>query len=64
MFDNEDIELKNRAGKILADYKKAEKKIKFHSAKIGKNTVVFCKNKENIEKYKNQYKTSKITFLD
>lgn len=60
----DETELRDRAQKLLANYKKAERKTKFYSERINKNTVVFCKNKENIEKYREQSKinSSKLVF--
>lgn len=52
----DDVELRNRAQITLVKFKEVEKQTKFHSERIGKNTVVFCKTKENIEKYKEQLK--------
>lgn len=60
----DETELRDRAQKLLANYKKAERKTKFYSERINKNTVAFCKNKENIEKYREQSKinSSKLVF--
>lgn len=43
---------RERAKKMLDEYKKVEKKTKFHSIRLNKNTVVYCKNEDQIEKYK------------
>lgn len=43
----------------LQKLKEEEKKIKFHKEKFGNNTIVCCKNKDNLTRYKqlfNQFK--------
>lgn len=47
-------------GKILLEQLKAkEKKIKFHARKIGKNTIVYCKNEERLDEYEESYNNIK-----
>lgn len=53
-FDN-----RTRAQKLLEELKNKEKKFKFHERKIGKNTVIFCKNEERLEEYDNNYNNIK-----
>lgn len=53
-FDN-----RTRAKKLLEELKNKEKKFKFHERKIGKNTIVFCKNEERLEEYDNNYNNIK-----
>lgn len=43
---------------LLEEYKKIEKKSKLHEVRLNKNTVVYCKNKDQIEKYKRKEKES------
>lgn len=43
----------------LQRLKAEEEKIKFHKEKLGNNTIVCCKNKDNLTRYKqlfNQFK--------
>lgn len=49
-------ELRERAQKKLEEYKKVEKETKLHSIRLNKNTVVYCKNEDQIEKYKRKEK--------
>lgn len=49
-------ELRERAKKMLEEYKKVEKKSKLHEVRLNKNTVVYCKNKDQIEKYQRKEK--------
>lgn len=58
----DEVELRDRAARLLQKYKEAEKKIIFHKEKLNKNTIVYCKNKENIEIYLEQLTSSKIVF--
>ena len=41
------------------ELKKKEKKIKFHERKIGKNTIVYCKNEERLDEYEDNYNNIK-----
>lgn len=45
-------QLREHARELLKEYKKVEKKTKFYKVKLNKNTVVYCKNEDQIEKYK------------
>lgn len=58
----DEVELRDRAARLLQKYKEAEKKISFHKEKLNKNTIVYCKSKENIEIYREQLTSSKIVF--
>ena len=49
-FDN-----KTKAQILLDKLKKKEQSVKFYKRNIGKNTIVFCKNKERIEEYEKSY---------
>lgn len=53
-IDVDEVELGNRAERLLEQYKKIEKKTKFHTARINSKTIVCCKRKENIELYKSK----------
>lgn len=55
----ERIELKKRSSNALEEMKKYEKTIKFHSRRIGKNTIVYCKNKERLDEFESSYKNIK-----
>ena len=48
------------AKQILEEYKKVEKKSKLHKVRLNKNTVVYCKNKDQIEKYKKKEKETLV----
>ena len=45
-------EQRERAKKMLEECKKEEKKYNLHEVRLNKNTVVYCKNEDQIEKYK------------
>lgn len=49
-------QLREHAKELLEEYKKVEKKSKLHEVRLNKNTVVYCKNKDQIEKYKRKEK--------
>ena len=40
----EKFEHKRKAKTLLDELKRKEKKIKLHERRIGKNTIVYCKN--------------------
>lgn len=46
---------KTKAEEMLERLKKKEKKIKFFERRIGKNTIVYCKNKERLDEYEESY---------
>lgn len=52
---DERIDNKSKAKRLLDELKKKEKKIKFHERKIGKNTIVYCKNEERLDEYEDNY---------
>lgn len=54
----ENSQLREHAKELLEEYKKVEKKSKLHEVRLNKNTVVYCKNKDQIEKYKRKEKES------
>lgn len=58
-FD-EATENKTRAEKALAEFKQTEKKLTLHTKKIGRNTIVCCKNKDRFEEYEKLYQFSNI----
>lgn len=43
----------------LQKLKEEEKKTKFHKEKFGNNTIVYCKNKDNLTRYKQLFNQSK-----
>lgn len=49
-------QLREHAKELLEEYKKVEKKSKLHEVRLNKNTVVYCKNKDQIEKYQRKEK--------
>lgn len=58
----DEVELRDRAMRLLLQYKEKEKRTKFHKERLNKNTVVYCKNKDNIARYREQLTSSKIIF--
>lgn len=44
------------AKQILDKYKEVENKTTFHSMRLNKNTVVYCKNEDQLEKYQRKEK--------
>lgn len=58
----DEVELRDRAMRLLLQYKEKEKQTKFYKERLNKNTVVYCKNKDNIERYREQLTSSKIIF--
>ena len=51
----EKIEHKRKAKTLLDELKIKEKEIKFHERRIGKNTIVYCKNEERLDEYEDSY---------
>lgn len=49
-------EQRERAKHLLQKYKEVEKKTKLYSIRLNKNTVVCCKNEDQLEKYKRKEK--------
>ena len=54
-LSEENFDNKTKAQILLDKLKKKEQSVKFHTRNIGKNTIVFCKNKERIEEYEKSY---------
>lgn len=52
----ENSQLREHAKELLEEYKKVEKRSKLHEVRLNKNTVVYCKNKDQIEKYQRKEK--------
>ena len=52
----ENAKMRERAKELLDECKKAERKYKLHEVRLNKNTVVYCKNKDQLEKYKRKEK--------
>lgn len=46
---------------LLEKFKERESKLTLHHEVIGKNTIVACKDKEHISRFREQIKTNKIT---
>ena len=55
----EKIDSRTRGQKLLEQLKEKEKKIKFHERRIGKNTIVYCKNEERLDEYEDSYNNIK-----
>lgn len=55
----EKIDSRTRGQKLLEQLKAKEKKIKFHERRIGKNTIVYCKNEDRLEEYEDNYNNIK-----
>lgn len=53
-------QMRECARELLKEYKKIEKKSKLHEVRLNKNTVVYCKNKDQIEKYKKKEKETLV----
>lgn len=51
----EKFEHKRKAQVLLEELKRKEKKIKFHERRIGKNTIVYCKNEDRLDEYEDNY---------
>lgn len=55
----EKFEYKRKAKVLLEDLKRKEQKIKFHERRIGKNTIVYCKNEDRLDEYEENYNNIK-----
>lgn len=55
----EKFEHKRKAQILLDELKRKEQKIKFHERKIGKNTIVYCKNEDRLDEYEDNYNNIK-----
>lgn len=55
----EKFEHKRKAQILLDELKRKEQKIKFHERKIGKNTIVYCKNEDRLDEYEDNYNNVK-----
>lgn len=55
----EKIDSRTRGQKLLEQLKAKEKKIKFHERRIGKNTIVYCKNEYRLDEYEDSYNNIK-----
>lgn len=53
--NEENVDNRTKAQILLDKLKKAEQKIKLHKKIIGKNTIVYCKNKERLSEYEDSY---------
>lgn len=56
---DEKFEHKRKAQVLLEDLKRKEQKIKFHERRIGKNTIVYCKNEDRLDEYEENYNNIK-----
>lgn len=57
--NEENVDNRTKAQILLDKLKKAEQKIKLHKKIIGKNTIVYCKNKERLSEYEDSYNNIK-----
>ena len=55
----ERIDSRTRGQMLLLKLKEKERNIKFHTRKIGKNTIVYCKNKDRLDEYEENYNNIK-----
>ena len=55
----EKIDSRTRGQKLLEQLKAKEKKIKIHERRIGKNTIVYCKNEDRLDEYEDNYNNIK-----
>ena len=55
----ERIDSRTRGQMLLLKLKEKERNIKFYTRKIGKNTIVYCKNKERLSEYEDSYNNIK-----
>ena len=55
----EKIDSRTRGQKLLEQLKAKEKEIKFHERRIGKNTIVYCKNEDRLDEYEDNYNNIK-----
>ena len=55
----ERIDSRTRGQMLLLKLKEKERNIKFYTRKIGKNTIVYCKNKERLNEYEDSYNNIK-----
>lgn len=62
--DLEAVAMREQAKKHLEKYKKIEKGFDLHECRINSKTIVYCKNKENIDKYKRKEKESIVCLTD
>lgn len=53
------LDSRERGIRLLEQLKAKEKKIKFHARKIGKNTIVYCKNEDRLDEYEENYNNIK-----
>lgn len=58
-INEERAENRTRGQQVLEKLKEKEKKIKFFERRIGKNTIVYCKNKERLDEYEESYNNIK-----
>lgn len=52
---DEKFDSKKRAKVLLEEMKKKEQTMTFHAKRISGTTIVYCKNKERIEEFENNY---------
>lgn len=58
-LSDDKFEHKRKAKVLLEELKRKEQKIKFHERRIGKNTIVYCKNEERLNEYEESYNNIK-----
>lgn len=60
----ENAKMREYARGLLEEYKRVEKKTKLHEFRLNKNTIVYCKDKANFEKYKRKEKETIVCRTD
>lgn len=55
----ERISSRTRGQMLLEKLKEKEKSLKLFERKIGKNTIVFCKNEDRLDEYEENYNNIK-----
>lgn len=58
-MNEEELEERSKAFILLQKLKAQEKKTRFHKEQLNNNTVVYCKNRDNLRLYKQLFNKSK-----
>ena len=60
----ENAKMREHAQELLEEYKKVEGNTKMYEMRLNKNTVVYCKDKTNFNKYKRKEKEAIVCRID
>lgn len=60
----ENAKMREYAQGCLKEYKKIEENTEMHKFRLNKNTIVYCKDKSNFEKYKRKEKETIVCRTD